>query len=70
MTLLVHVTPMAMEGMVEDMKGVVGDMKGVVEDMKGVVEEVQGSEMVLHHMEEEAGRTGGGAIMVLERSSF
>lgn len=63
MTLLVHVTPMAMKGMVEDMQGVVGDMKGVVE-------EVQGSEMVLHHMEEEAGRTGGGPIMVLERSSF
>lgn len=63
MTLLVHVTPMAMKGMVEDMQGVVGDMKGVVE-------EVQDSKMFLHHMEEEAGRTGGGAIMVLERSSF
>lgn len=54
---------MAMKGMVEDMQGVVGDMKGVVE-------EVQDSKMFLHHMEEEAGRTGGGAIMVLERSSF
>lgn len=54
---------MAMKGMVEDMQGVVGDMKGLAE-------EVQGSEMFLHHMEEEAGRTGGGAIMVLERSSF
>lgn len=61
---------MAVKGMVEDMQGVVGDMKGVVEDTKGVVEAVQGSEMVLHHMEEEAGHTGGGAIMVLERSSF
>lgn len=38
-------------------------------DMKGVVEEVQGSEMALHHMEEEADHVGW-AIMVLERSSL